>query len=98
MLCFAFLLHCTIRISWKLRCCQALAVWWEASSTILHLRASPLSKPKRMSTNNQPVTLKQVSTTVDGNLTGNEQAEITDVTHHSRQAKSGSLFAAVRGE
>ena len=43
------------------------------------------------------VTLRNVARAVSGNLTGDEHAEVTDVTHDSRQVQAGSLFVAVRG-
>ena len=43
------------------------------------------------------VTLEKVAEAVNGLLTGDEGALVTDVTHDSRQAREGSLFAAVRG-
>lgn len=43
------------------------------------------------------VTLDQVAQAVNGKLTGDENAEVLDVTHDSRQARAGSLFVAVRG-
>jgi len=45
-----------------------------------------------------PVTLGAIAKTVGGQLSGDEQAAVTDVTHDSRHARQGSLFAAVRGE
>jgi UDP-N-acetylmuramoyl-L-alanyl-D-glutamate--2,6-diaminopimelate ligase len=44
------------------------------------------------------VTLDDVAVAVNGRLTGAGSAEALDVTHDSRQARAGSLFAAVRGE
>jgi UDP-N-acetylmuramyl-tripeptide synthetase len=44
------------------------------------------------------VTLGEVARVVNGKLTGDESAEVRDVTHDSRQAREGSLFVAVRGE
>jgi UDP-N-acetylmuramyl-tripeptide synthetase len=38
-----------------------------------------------------------VALVLNGKLTGDEDAEALDVTHDSRQATAGSLFAAVRG-
>lgn len=38
-----------------------------------------------------------VAVAVNGRLSGDENLEVTDVTHDSRQARAGSLFAAVRG-
>jgi UDP-N-acetylmuramoyl-L-alanyl-D-glutamate--2,6-diaminopimelate ligase len=49
-------------------------------------------------TQKRPVTAGAVSSAVQGNLSGDSEAIVTDVTHDSRQAKEGSLFAAVRGE
>jgi UDP-N-acetylmuramoyl-L-alanyl-D-glutamate--2,6-diaminopimelate ligase len=43
------------------------------------------------------VTLGDVARVLNGKLTGDEQAEVLDVTHDSRQARAGTLFAAVRG-
>jgi UDP-N-acetylmuramoyl-L-alanyl-D-glutamate--2,6-diaminopimelate ligase len=45
-----------------------------------------------------PVTLGDISHVTGGQLTGDDAAVITDVTHDSRQAGDGTLFAAVRGE
>src|ERR1051326_3229889 len=44
------------------------------------------------------VTADDVARAVAGTLTSAGAAVVTDVTHDSRQAKAGSLFAAVRGE
>jgi UDP-N-acetylmuramoyl-L-alanyl-D-glutamate--2,6-diaminopimelate ligase len=46
----------------------------------------------------RPVTLKNVAAAVGGRLSGDRSAIVTDVTHDSRQAGKGSLFAAIRGE
>lgn len=43
------------------------------------------------------VTLGEVAQVVNGKLTGDENREVLDVTHDSRQAREGSLFVAVRG-
>jgi UDP-N-acetylmuramoyl-L-alanyl-D-glutamate--2,6-diaminopimelate ligase len=43
------------------------------------------------------VTLTDVARAVGGRLTGDEGAEVSDVTHDSRQARQGTLFVAVRG-
>jgi len=48
--------------------------------------------------NQTPVTTAEVAARVEGKLSGDAAAVVTDVTHDSRQAKAGSLFAAVRGE
>ncbi|HYX29598.1 MAG TPA: UDP-N-acetylmuramoyl-L-alanyl-D-glutamate--2,6-diaminopimelate ligase [Pyrinomonadaceae bacterium] len=44
------------------------------------------------------MTVAEVARAVQGRADGNERAIVTDVTHDSREAKPGSLFAAVRGE
>ncbi len=46
----------------------------------------------------KPVTVDQIARVTDGQATGDLAAPVTDVTHDSRQATHGSLFAAVRGE
>jgi UDP-N-acetylmuramoyl-L-alanyl-D-glutamate--2,6-diaminopimelate ligase len=43
------------------------------------------------------VTLGEVAQALGGKLTGDEDAEVLDVTHDSRRAREGALFAAVRG-
>ncbi|HKQ53731.1 MAG TPA: UDP-N-acetylmuramoyl-L-alanyl-D-glutamate--2,6-diaminopimelate ligase [Pyrinomonadaceae bacterium] len=43
------------------------------------------------------ITLEDVATAVNGKLTGAGGGYVLDVTHDSRQARAGSLFAAVRG-
>jgi UDP-N-acetylmuramoyl-L-alanyl-D-glutamate--2,6-diaminopimelate ligase len=45
----------------------------------------------------EPVTLKQIAEVTSGKVTGDENVVVTDVTHDSRRAGSGSLFVAVRG-
>jgi UDP-N-acetylmuramoyl-L-alanyl-D-glutamate--2,6-diaminopimelate ligase len=45
----------------------------------------------------EPITLKQIAEVTGGTLTGDENVVVTDVTHDSRRASSGSLFVAVRG-
>lgn len=45
----------------------------------------------------KPVTLADVARATGGKLSGDEQMEVSDVTHDSRRARSGSLFVAVRG-
>ncbi len=44
------------------------------------------------------VTIKDVARVVNGVASGELNSEVTDVIHDSRQAKAGSLFAAVQGE
>ena len=44
------------------------------------------------------VTLGHVALALNGRLTGDESREVLDVTHDSRRAREGTLFAAVRGE
>ncbi len=46
----------------------------------------------------KPVTLKQIAAVTGGKLSGDSNSPVTDVSHDSRRAVSGSLFAAVRGE
>ena len=45
-----------------------------------------------------PLTLGEVAHAIGGNLSGDESAPVTDVTHDSRQARAGWLFVAIRGE
>lgn len=44
-----------------------------------------------------PVTLQKIAEITDARLTGEGSAVVTDVTHDSRSATPGSMFAAVRG-
>ena len=44
-----------------------------------------------------PVTVQQLVERTQAKLTGNPTTIITDITHDSRRAAKGSLFAAVRG-
>src|SRR5687767_6302961 len=46
----------------------------------------------------KPVTVRDVARVAEGEASGPSDAVVTDVTHDSRQAKAGSLFAAIRGE
>ena len=46
----------------------------------------------------EPITVKRVARVTGGRASGDLKAAVTDVTHDSRQAKDGTLFAAVRGE
>ena len=46
---------------------------------------------------NQPVTAKQLASITEAKLTGDETTEIIDISHDSRRAGKGSLFAAVAG-
>jgi UDP-N-acetylmuramoyl-L-alanyl-D-glutamate--2,6-diaminopimelate ligase len=46
---------------------------------------------------NQPVTLKQVAEVTEGELSGDRNLAVTDVSHDSRRTGSGGLFVAVRG-
>src|SRR6266404_4732118 len=43
-------------------------------------------------------TLGDIAKAVDGKLTGSDHVVVSDVTHNSRDAKSVSLFIAIRGE
>jgi UDP-N-acetylmuramoyl-L-alanyl-D-glutamate--2,6-diaminopimelate ligase len=47
--------------------------------------------------NNQPVTLKQIATATEAKLSGDPPAVVTDVSHDSRRAAPGTLFAAIKG-
>jgi len=47
---------------------------------------------------NQLVMVADIARVTGGGASGDLKAVITDVTHDSREAKAGSLFAAVRGE
>ena len=51
-----------------------------------------------MNEGKSPVTVQQVAKLTQAKTTGDNATIITDVTHDSRRATSGSLFAAVRGE
>src|SRR5689334_7194916 len=54
-----------------------------------------------MTTETEPenaVSVADIARVTDGQASGDPGTRVTDVTHNSRQAKSGSLFAAVRGE
>ena len=46
----------------------------------------------------KPVTIEDIARVTGGRASDGLMSEVTDVTHDSRQAKPGSLFAAVRGE
>jgi UDP-N-acetylmuramoyl-L-alanyl-D-glutamate--2,6-diaminopimelate ligase len=46
---------------------------------------------------NEPIRLKQIAEITGGELTGDENLVVTDVSHDSRRAGAGSLFVAVRG-
>lgn len=46
----------------------------------------------------EAVTVSKVAQAIGAELMGDGRAAVTDVTHDSRQAKQGSLFAAIRGE
>src|SRR5687768_12815629 len=46
----------------------------------------------------QPVTVRDVARVTEGDAFGPSDAVVTDVTHDSRQANAGTLFAAIRGE
>jgi len=45
-----------------------------------------------------PVPIQQIADRTQAKLTGDSTTDITDVTHDSRKAAVGSLFAAVRGQ
>jgi UDP-N-acetylmuramoyl-L-alanyl-D-glutamate--2,6-diaminopimelate ligase len=44
-----------------------------------------------------PVAIQKIAELIQAKVTGNTDALVTDVTHDSRRANEGSLFAAVRG-
>ncbi len=48
-------------------------------------------------TANRIVTVAEIARIIEAGVTGDDSLVITDVTHNSRQAGQGSLFAAVRG-
>ena len=45
----------------------------------------------------QKATLRQLAEQLDAEFYGDDAAEVSDVTHDSRQARAGTLFAAIRG-
>src|SRR5215208_3685548 len=45
----------------------------------------------------EPVTIKQLASKTQAKFTGNEEIEVTDVSHDSRRVGKGTLFAAVTG-
>ena len=45
----------------------------------------------------QPVTLKRIASLTEAKFTGDETTVVTDVSHDSRRAGEGTLFAAVTG-
>lgn len=45
-----------------------------------------------------PITIQKIADVTGTSVLGDAGAEVTEVTHDSRQAKPGSLFVAVRGE
>src|SRR5215218_6563498 len=45
----------------------------------------------------EPVSIKQLASITNARVTGDENAVVTDVTHDSRRAGEGALFAAVTG-
>lgn len=47
--------------------------------------------------NNQPVLLRNIANVTNANFSGDGHLVITDVTHDSRRAGPGTLFAAVKG-
>jgi UDP-N-acetylmuramoyl-L-alanyl-D-glutamate--2,6-diaminopimelate ligase len=46
----------------------------------------------------KPITVRDIAGVAEGQVFGPADAVVTDVTHDSRQAKAGTLFAAIRGE
>lgn len=45
----------------------------------------------------QKVNLRQIAKSLNAEFSGSETLEVSNVTHDSRQAREGSLFAAIRG-
>ena len=45
----------------------------------------------------EPVTIDQIASITDAKLTGDKTIQVTDVSHDSRRAGKGTLFAAVAG-
>jgi len=45
----------------------------------------------------QSVNLRQIAAALNAGFSGDETLEVSNVTHDSRQARAGSLFAAIRG-
>ncbi len=45
----------------------------------------------------QKATLKEIAKQLDAEIYGDASAEVSDVTHDSRQARTGTLFTAIRG-
>ena len=46
----------------------------------------------------KPITLKEIATSCNGQLVGDENAVVTSIVTDSRQVKQGSMFAAIKGE
>jgi UDP-N-acetylmuramoyl-L-alanyl-D-glutamate--2,6-diaminopimelate ligase len=55
-----------------------------------------MENPKQM-TQTAPVALSDVARAIDTKITGDADIPIIDVTHDSRQARPGTLFAAIKG-
>lgn len=45
----------------------------------------------------QKASLKEIATELNAKLSGNVPAEVSDITHDSRQAHAGTLFVAIKG-
>ena len=43
------------------------------------------------------ITIKKVSDALNAEISGPRNSAVTDVTHDSRQARAGTLFAAIKG-
>jgi len=56
------------------------------------------SRTKVILISRMPLSAAQLATELNAQLFGDGGASITDVTHDSRQAREGSLFAAIKGE
>ena len=46
----------------------------------------------------KPITLKEIATSCSGQLFGDENVTVTSIVTDSRQVKSGTMFAAIKGE
>ena len=46
----------------------------------------------------KPITLKEIATSCSGQLFGDENVNVTSIVTDSRQVKSGTMFAAIKGE
>src|SRR3954465_4956165 len=54
--------------------------------------------PSRYNPQRMSLTAQQLAVELNAQLSGDGSVVISDVTHDSRQAREGSLFAAIKGE